>query len=664
MFHARLHVVAALIWISLSVALLLSIPSRTHAASANLVWKPYLQQLTDTAVVVRWMTKTGSSSIVRYATDTSYSVSASATTRTISALGTQMHSVQLGGLKSDTTYFYKVYTNHEDLWPEQTLSFRTAPSRGSTKSFTFAAFGDFGKNSDSQKRLRDRMARDSLRFLVTTGDNAYDAGRYTEFATNVFQIYGNVFSKAAVFPTLGNHDYATSSGGPYLDLFSLPRNARRAADQERYYSFDYGNVHVVALDTNTLLNATDSAADDDMFDWLRDDLSRTTQPWKIAVMHHAPYSTGSHGSDSRVRAKLVPIFEQYGVDLVLSGHDHIYQRTKPLRGGQMTTVAQGGIVYVVTGAGAAANYSCGSADWLAVAICSSNSAIYNRIQVNGSTLTVEAIDDAGTVRDSFSLSQSASSTAVAVPGRIEAEAYRSGGTGVGYVDSSSGNSGGVYRTDDVDIQRCSDGTSCYNVGWITAGEWLAYDLNVTTSGSYTFAVRVATPSSGKHLHLDIGGENVSGPIALPNTGGWQTWRTVTSNPVTMASGRHTLRLVADSSNFNVNSIAVTGTDNTGTSIAPEPPTEPTAEPTREPLPEPAPPSSHVGNPYRIALPLLMANPNPHSAGSEVDRTAEDQAHLLRDQADTHDEEAQLRQADDKANSGDADQAWVPPLLDR
>ncbi|HEY0607342.1 MAG TPA: fibronectin type III domain-containing protein, partial [Herpetosiphonaceae bacterium] len=181
MFHPALRLVAVLLSVSLAIVTI-GAPDRTaYAASANLVWKPYLQQLTDTGVIVRWTTRTGSSSLVRYATDTSYSLSASDSARTIAALGTQMHRVALTGLRPNTTYYYKIFTNSEDLWPEQTLSFRTAPSRGSTTPFTFAAFGDFGKNSDSQKRLRDQMARDSFRFLVTTGDNAYDAGRYSEF---------------------------------------------------------------------------------------------------------------------------------------------------------------------------------------------------------------------------------------------------------------------------------------------------------------------------------------------------------------------------------------------------------------------------------------------------------------------------------------------------
>jgi hypothetical protein len=552
-----------------------------YAASANLIWKPYLQEISDTSVTIQWTTQSAGSSEVRYSTDASYSLIASASSRPLAQLGTQMHQAPISGLQPDTTYVYKIFTNGEDLWPEQTLTFRTAPSRGSSAPFTFAAFGDFGKNSDSQKRLRDQMARDSFRFLVTTGDNAYDAGRYSEFDTKVFQIYGDVFSKAAVFPTLGNHDYATSSGAPYLDLFSLPRNAWRASDHERYYSFDYGNLHVVALDTNAPLNVSDSAASDDMLDWLRDDLRRTTQPWVVAVVHHAPYSTGSHGSDSRVLSTLVPIFEQYNVDLVLSGHDHIYQRSKPLRGGQVSTVAQGGIVYVVSGAGSAADYGCGSATWLQIAYCGKTYGLYNRVHVSSSQLTVETVDEKGIVHDSFSLGQDDSQTAIRLPGRFEVEDYKAGGANVGYWDSSAGNSGGVYRTDDVDIQTCSDGAPCHNIAWVTAGEWLAYEVNVAQSGSYTVALRAATPYTGRSVHLELDGSPIGGPIAVPNTGSWQTWATVTIPPLTLPSGRHTLRLVADTSSLNLNYVVVSAVGGTPT---PQPTSTATATSTSAPLP--------------------------------------------------------------------------------
>ena len=394
-----------LVIVVLSISLISHYPGITnnlpYGVSDNLVWKPYLQQLTHNGVVVLWTTTTGANSAVRYSTDTSFRTVVNGASRHLNELDIQMHRVELTGLQPDTTYYYKVYTEGQDLLSEEVLSFKTAPPVGSTTPFTFLAFGDFGKDSKSQERLRDQMLRDAFNFILTTGDNAYGDGTYGQFDRNVFQIYGDIFKRAAIFPTLGNHDYHKNDGAPYLDLFDLPDNAWRLDDSERYYSFDYGNVHFVGLDSNIPLRAADNAASDDMLDWLRYDLSQTTQPWKIVAFHHAAYSTGKHGSSSRVQSRLAPIFEAYGVDLVLNGHDHIYQRSKPLRGGQVTTVEEGGIVYIVSGAGNQASYACGEADWSAVAYCSESYGLYSRITVNGNSLLVEAIDEDGIVKDYY-----------------------------------------------------------------------------------------------------------------------------------------------------------------------------------------------------------------------------------------------------------------------
>jgi hypothetical protein len=145
---------------------------------------------------------------------------------------------------------------------------------------------------------------------------------------------------------------------------------------------------------------------------------------------------------------------------------------------------------------------------------------------------------------------------IPLPGRFEAENYRAGGEGVGYHDATVGNAGGAYRTDNVDIETCSDGASCYDVGYVEAGEWLAYDINVTTSGSYVFSTRVAATASGASFHVEVDGANVSGPIAVPNTGDWDRWSDVASKSITLSAGRHTLKLVADANDFNWNYIAV------------------------------------------------------------------------------------------------------------
>lgn len=372
----------------------------SQAASPHLVWKPYLQQLTDTSVIILWTTQTGRSPEVRYSVDTSYGFTAVGSTRN-TALGTRLHKVTLTELQPNTTYYYKVYVGNQDLLPGDVLSFQTAPSVGSDTPFTFVAFGDYGTNSASQKRLRDQMLLDSFNFILTTGDNAYPDGTDRQFDANVFQLYQDLFSKAALFPALGNHDYHTDNGAPYLDIFDLPQNAWRTGDVERYYSFNYGNGHFVVLDFYTLLYTDDDISSDDMLDWLRSDLSQTEQRWKIVALHTSAYTTGYHGPDSRVRTELVPIFEAYNIDLVLSGHNHIYQRSQPLRGGQVTTVEQSGIIYIVSGAGSAASYTCSKADWVAISYCSKNYGLYTRITVTGNQLTIEAIDDQGIIKDYY-----------------------------------------------------------------------------------------------------------------------------------------------------------------------------------------------------------------------------------------------------------------------
>jgi hypothetical protein len=129
-----------------------------------------------------------------------------------------------------------------------------------------------------------------------------------------------------------------------------------------------------------------------------------------------------------------------------------------------------------------------------------------------------------------------------LPGTIEAENFDNGGPGVAYVDDSPGNSGGAYRATDVDIEAASGGG--YNLGWVNAGEWLAYTVNVATTGAYTVEFRVASLGPGGTFHLEMNGTDVTGAIRVPDTGDWQTWQTVTKT-VSLTAGVQVARLVMD-----------------------------------------------------------------------------------------------------------------------
>jgi len=145
-------------------------------------------------------------------------------------------------------------------------------------------------------------------------------------------------------------------------------------------------------------------------------------------------------------------------------------------------------------------------------------------------------------------------TVRSIPGTIEAEHYDLGGEGIAYHDLTSGNAGNTFRTDNVDIEATTDTGTGYNVGWIQAGEWLEYTVNVTTAGTYSLQVRVASTSAGKTFHVELDGVNISGTITVPNTGAWQTWQTVTVNTSSLSTGQKVLRIVMDSGDFNINKL--------------------------------------------------------------------------------------------------------------
>jgi glucose/arabinose dehydrogenase len=134
----------------------------------------------------------------------------------------------------------------------------------------------------------------------------------------------------------------------------------------------------------------------------------------------------------------------------------------------------------------------------------------------------------------------------AIPGIVQAEEFDEGGLGVAYHDTTANNSGGQFRfTTDVDIQVAYDVGGGHNVGWMAAGEWLVYSIDVTAAGVYTVEARVAASGAGGTFHLEVNGSDVTGPIGIPNTGGWQNWITIPKSGVSLQAGRQTLRFVLD-----------------------------------------------------------------------------------------------------------------------
>ena len=198
------------------------------------------------------------------------------------------------------------------------------------------------------------------------------------------------------YPSVGNHELYDGSCGyqGYADVYCLPGNVP-SGDEEEYYSFDWGNAHFVALDTNQ-----DYSDGSPQYNWLVNDLQTSTQPWEFVLFHHPVYSSGYHGHTSEVPTHLVSVFEIYGVDVVFSGHDHHYERTCPILEGVCTTPQDGGVVYYVTGGGGAPLYP-PLGDWFTV--CSAMRNHFLEVEVNSCRLRLDAIGTDGSVFDTYEI---------------------------------------------------------------------------------------------------------------------------------------------------------------------------------------------------------------------------------------------------------------------
>src|SRR6059036_499136 len=323
-------------WIFVTLAAVWFVALAPSAAVAQSVSRgPYLQMGTPTSVVVRWRTDVATDSRVSYG-----SAPDSLTAAVDDTTSKTEHEVTLSLLSPDTVYYYAVGTTTGILaGNDASHFFLTAPNPGTPKPTRLWALGDSGTADAGARAVRDAYfvfagTRHTDLWLML-GDNAYSDGTDSQYQAALFNMYPEMLRKSVLWPTLGNHDgHSADSGtqtGPYYDIFTLPRNAEAggvASGTEAYYSFDYGNTHFIVLDSFE----SDRSPGGAMTTWLQADLAATTQDWIIAFWHHPPYSKGSHNSDTEVelvqmRQYALPILEQGGVDLVLSGHSHSYERS-------------------------------------------------------------------------------------------------------------------------------------------------------------------------------------------------------------------------------------------------------------------------------------------------------------------------------------------------
>jgi hypothetical protein len=368
---------------------------------------PAVWNVTPDSAVIAWFTSGDEATAeLEYGSTLAYGSTARATSRIWPLLQSgdrlRQHSVTLTGLTPAAKYFYRVRAGKQSLTPTSGVTdadfhFITAPEPGDNGAVHFLVMGDGGEGNKYQRAITYQMEQAPHEFLVHTGDVVYDNGTDAEWSLNYYPVYRNLIRNRPWFLSLGNHEYLGSgvyyvvgaeyatkgerlmtedaflaaaekdpnplvfksqkegTAEAYLENAFLPERPGR----ERYYSFDWGAVHVAMLDSNR--SRTPGEPGDPQYQWLETDLKASKAPWKVVAFHHPMTSIGKPAYLFSVegvtdwRKDWHPLFERYGVDVVFAGHDHTYQRSMPIvvdpETGAIARDDARGVTHVITGGG-------------------------------------------------------------------------------------------------------------------------------------------------------------------------------------------------------------------------------------------------------------------------------------------------------------------------
>ncbi|MCO6477330.1 MAG: metallophosphoesterase, partial [Phaeodactylibacter sp.] len=321
-----------------SVCVILCIGVLSHAQT--IIRGPYLQIGTPNSMTIRWRTDDPTSTKVWYGP----SPGNLPFTNTVGGSRTE-HEVTISGLAANSVYYYAVGNSSGQLTsPSSNHYFKTSPTPGTQQTIRAWVLGDCGTGDNNQRAVRDAFydfnGSQHIDMMLLLGDNAYDDGTDEEFQAAFFEnMYEDRLINTVMWPAIGNHETITADSetesGPYYDIFNMPRNGEAGgvpSGTEAYYSFDYGNIHFIVLDSD------DSGRDpgDPQLVWLENDLNNTDQDWIVAYWHHPPYSkdgeSDTNGKETTARENFLPILESHNVDLVLVGHSHNWQRSYLIHG--------------------------------------------------------------------------------------------------------------------------------------------------------------------------------------------------------------------------------------------------------------------------------------------------------------------------------------------
>lgn len=336
------------------------------AKAVEIIKGPYLQQVTQTSIVIMWETDVASGGQVDYGSGVA-----------VGDDNVTIHEIELTGLATGSPYDYTVTsTVPPSDSASATSTFTTAPETG--QSFSFVAYGDTRTDFKAHAEVVAAIRNSEPDIVIHTGD-LVETGSYNEWGPQFFTPACELMKNTPMFPVMGNHE---GDGTWFREFFSLP-------DNEQWYSFTYGCVQFIALDTTSTYSEGST-----QYEWLVDELDPSAT-WRIVYFHHPPYTrTDTHSDDPAVIDNLVPLFEQYKVDMVFSGHSHAYER-----------YCHNGIYYIVTGGGGAPLHRPLKDKKIPIRQAGEKEYHHCVIDVDSESLTLSARDNSGVQFDTIEITK-------------------------------------------------------------------------------------------------------------------------------------------------------------------------------------------------------------------------------------------------------------------
>ena len=337
--------------------------------AAEIIKGPYLQNVATDGITVMWESDQPTVGVVLFGKTADYGSSVEEKT------ADRIHEVRLSGLEIETLYHYKVLSGRD---ASAGRTFQTAVRPDSP--FRFIYYGDNKNGPHMHRRNALQISAEKPHIVLQCGDLVSEGEVYSQWERLFFTPAKPLIDHVPLYPSLGNHE---NNAKHYFNYFSLPTTV------ESWYSFDYGNAHFVVLDSNT--------ESEEQVEWLVEDLETSDATWKFVSFHHPPFTAGgNYYTKNRIRLKnlLHPIFEKQGVDIVFNGHDHNYERSRPI----VSKQGEAPVTYIVNGNGGTPLRYIGKREWTVVA---KRVFGYTRVDIDGERLELHGKTIDGEVIDSF-----------------------------------------------------------------------------------------------------------------------------------------------------------------------------------------------------------------------------------------------------------------------